>query len=70
MERKKDSNVGNYVLYVFKFPPMLFLLHADICVYAFSALKITKQGNRGAQYAEEIFDLLSSINESPSFDFI
>lgn len=42
MEQKRDLNVGNYVLYVFKFPPMLFLLHADICVFAFSALKITK----------------------------
>ena len=70
MERNRDLNVGNCVLYVFKFLQMLFLLHVGICVYAYNALKIIKLDSRDAQYVEEIFDLLSSINESLSFDFI
>lgn len=70
MERSRGLNVGNYVLYAFKFQQMLYLLHVDTCVYAYNALKIIKLDSRDAQYVEQIFDLPSTIDESNSFDFI
>lgn len=57
-------------LYASKFQQMLYLLHADTCVYAYNALKIIKLDSNDAQYVAAIFALLSTIDESPSFDFI
>jgi len=70
MEQSRDLNVESYVLYAFRFLQMLYLLHVDTCVYAYNALKIIKFDSRDAQYVEVIFDLLSTIDESNSIDFI
>jgi hypothetical protein len=70
MAWRRDLNAGSCALYAYKFQQMLYLPHADTCVYAYNALKILKLDSSDAQYAAATSGLPSTIDDSPSFDFI